>query len=64
MKAVPLEKDGWMGADTGPAGSAAMDPGSPVASTVDLTDTSKVEEVATPGQHRLVRHRLPPMSKH
>jgi len=37
------------GAHTGPAGSAAMDPGSPTASAVDLTDISTVEEVAAPG---------------
>ena len=37
-----------MGAHTGPAGSAAMDPGSTTASAVDLTDISTVE-VAAPG---------------
>ena len=34
------------GAHTGQAGSAAMDPGSPTASAVDLTDISTVEVAA------------------
>lgn len=55
---IPLEETrrrkhslwtGVVGADTGPAGSAAMDPGSPTASTVDLTGVSKVERVAATG---------------
>jgi len=45
---LPAE-EGWMGTDTGPADSIAIDSGAPPAATLSLTEEREGEEVAATG---------------